>query len=249
MRCPPVFNRRAMLVFLSGFLCACLPEACAAGSAIVYDRGSLKEIFKDNAAAKVDLFEMANTEHLYALGQLAGLKGEIMIWDGCPFESHVDAKQVQVRSDWHEPAAYLVWTSVRKWQKTRVPSSVENLAALEMWLASMSGKPGSPLSVKYPFLVKGHFERVAWHIANVHDDGSLLTPAKEEAQRYHGTSRKLKGEILGFYAPDHQGLFIPDNHSTHMHFRISNRLVAHVDDFEPSGDPGLTLYVPAPRRK
>jgi acetolactate decarboxylase len=226
------------------FLSSADPAGSRAPFIPVYDRGSMKEIYQDDAAAKVSLSDLKDTEHLYALGPLSKLRGEILIWDSKPYEVRVKDGQMQVKSDWDESAAFLVWASVKKWQKTRVPASVRSLDTLEKWMYSMSGKPGSPLSSQYPFLIKGKFGRIAWHVINVRDDGKGLTPEKVEAQRYHGESKFLHADMVGFYSPAHQGLFIPQGRRTHLHLRAGEDMVAHVDDFDPLGDEGLILYVP-----
>jgi hypothetical protein len=251
MRPPPVWGCSPRLAVLCWYLCALsVPAADAAAiSAVVYDRGSMKTVFEDNGAAKVELSELKDTQHLYALGTLAGLKGEIIIWDSLPYESQPGAGQIKVNSDWGASAAYLVWSSVPRWQKTVVPPSVRNLQMLELWLASLSAKPGSPLPGQYPFLIKGRFVRVDWHINNVHEDGEPLTPGKVQSQKFHGRSVDLRGQIMGFYDPDQQGLLVPEGRRTHMHLLVKDRLVAHVDDFDPSGDTGLILYVPARKQK
>ncbi len=211
---------------------------------MVYDRGSMQEIYKDNAAAKVNLTELKNTEHLYALGPLSKLRGEIIIWDSVPHESRISAGQMQVKSDWNESAAYLVWASVPKWRKIKVPPAVLDINLFESWLYSMSGKEEAPLRGQYPFLLKGRFNHLLWHVVNEQDDGKPLTPAKHQAQKFHGHSRDIRAEIVGFYSPDHQGLFIPKGRRTHMHVQSGDDLLGHVDEFEPK-DEGLTLYVPS----
>ncbi|MBX9691920.1 MAG: acetolactate decarboxylase [Cyanobacteria bacterium] len=205
----------------------------------------MKEIYDDNAEGKIKLSELKGTEHLYALGPLSKLRGEILIWDSLPFESRANNGHIQVKSDWEESAAFLAWSSVRKWKKVEVPSSVRSQQTLQMWLNHMSGKPGAPLPKEYPFLLKGHFGRILWHVVNVKQDGKPLTPQKHQDQKFHGQTQDVKAEMLGFYAPEKEGIVVPRGQVIHMHVKVSDNLVAHVEDFDPVGDYGIKLYVPS----
>lgn len=211
---------------------------------VVHDRGSMSEVLKDNGEGKIQLSELKNIEHLYALGPLSKLRGEIIIWDSEPFESRSHKGQVQVKSDWNEQAAFLVWASVPKWRKIKVPPAVRSVELLDAWLDSMSGGPNTPLRSQYPFILKGHFGRISWYLANVQDDRTPLSAQKHHMQRFFGQSKNLQAQVLGFYSPAHQGIFIPQGRHCHMHVKVGQDLVAHLDDFDPHGDSGLTLYVP-----
>ncbi len=238
----------AFVLVLLAFLCAnfnCPAQSAPARAPLimVYDRGSMKEVYQDNAAAKVNLSELQSTEHLYALGPLSKLRGEIMIIDSLPFESRISGGRVQIKSDWNESAAFLIWSSVPKWRKMRVPSAVLDMRLFESWLSSMVGFEDAPLRGQFPFLLKGNFDSLEWHLANQTEDGAPLSAEKHNEQMFHGKSKNLHAEIVGFYSPDHEGLFIPQGRSTHMHVKSGDDLMAHVDNFEPKDD-GLTLYVP-----
>ena len=224
---------------------AALAKHFRAPQVVLYDRGSMKEIYKDNGAAKIKLSLLKDTAHLYALGPLSDLRGEILVWDSQPFESRARDGAVRVKQDWDESAAYLVWASVPKWKKVMVPTSVRSPELMEQWLRSMSGPEGFPLRSQFPFLIKGHFGAISWHVVNVQNDGKPLTPQKHQEQKFHGVSHDLRADMLGFYSPEHQGFFIPQGHSMHLHVKVGEELVAHVDDFDPYGDNGLNLYIPA----
>ncbi len=210
---------------------------------MVYDRGSMKEVYQDNGAAKINLAELKKSEHVYALGPLSKLRGEIMILDSVPYESRIGGGRVQIKTDWNETAAFLVWASVPKWRKIRVPASVLDYGLFDAWLETMTVGDDAPLRSQFPFLLKGKLNILKWHIVNRVDDGEPISAAKHNEQRFYGKARDIEVEMLGFYSPAHKGLFIPDAHSSHIHVKSGEDLLAHVDDFEPK-DEELTLYVP-----
>lgn len=243
MRFPLPSGWRLLLACCVWTALAALSATAAPSKVIIHDRGSIKELFNDRAAARMSLSELRGQVHVYGLGSLSGLRGEILVWDSQPFVSRIRSGEIQVSSDWNETAAYFVWASVCKWQRTKVPPSVRTPEMLEMWLSSMAGKPGAPLPSQFPFLIKGHFGRILWHIVDVRQD-SPFTAAHVQEQIYHGRSFNTNAQIVGFYSQYHQGLFIPENQRTHMHVKIAGEVVAHVDDFDPFGDTGLILYAP-----
>ncbi|MBX9685934.1 MAG: acetolactate decarboxylase [Candidatus Obscuribacterales bacterium] len=209
------------------------------------ERGSMPELYKDNAAAKIKLSELKEQKHIYALGPLSKLRGEILILDSVPYECRAHKGEVQLKSDWNEEAAFLVWSKVTKWKKIAVPPAVLSVALLETWLASMTGGENFPLRHQFPFIIKGKFAHLGWHIVSVQDDGKPLTPQKHREQRFHGMAKGVSAEIFGFYSPDDQGIFIAAGRKVHMHAKVGDYLVAHVEDFEPKLDSSLTLFVPA----
>ena len=242
------FRTWGLALLFAGGLCLVPAEAKHFKAPIipVESRGSMKEIYKDDAAAKIKLSELKGVEHLYALGPLSKLRGEIIIWDSVPQESRANRGHIQVKSDWEESAAFLVWSTVSKWKKVDIPTSVRSMETLEMWLNSMSNMEEAPLRREYPFLLKGHFGRIVWHVVDAKQDGKPLTPDRHQEQKFHGQTTDVKAEMLGFFAPERQGDFIPRGHRTHLHVRVGDELVAHVEDFDPVGDYSIKLYVPSP---
>lgn len=214
---------------------------------MVNSKGSIQEMYKDNAAAKIHLSALQGQEHIYGIGPLSGLRGELMLFDSVPFESRINKGRLQLKSDYDESAAFLVWSCVPRWRKVSVPSSVTSLELLEMWLSSLSGQMGAPLPTRYPFIIKGRFDRIAWHVMNLKDDGKALTPEKHQAAKFHGQSRHIKAELLGFYAPADAGYLVPARRAVHIHFHgigADADTMAHVEDFDPEGDSELSIYFP-----
>ena len=229
--------------FLVGLSMLTIPSALASEAVTVEHRGSMADMFKDSAKEKISLSELKSKKHLYALGPLSGLRGEILIWDGVPFETRVNGGTVQTKKSWDEGAAFLAWSSVEKWQKVRVPAAVVNMATLQQWLGSMSGKPGQ--AAQYPFLLKGNFANIKWHIVNFPKDSTDITPETHKARKVFDQTGKCSAEVLGVFSPSMQGIFIPMGSTIHMHVKQAEKMVAHLDEFSPAGDYSLTLYLPS----
>ncbi|MCF6223385.1 MAG: hypothetical protein L3J34_06610, partial [Flavobacteriaceae bacterium] len=66
------------------------------GFEVAYE-GALKNMMhKGDLSAKADLAEFDDTEHLYGLGALENLKGEILIMDGEAFISTVENGKLKI---------------------------------------------------------------------------------------------------------------------------------------------------------
>lgn len=205
----------------------------------VEHRGSMKNLYLSSSPEKTPLSDLKQRQHLYALGPLDGLKGEILIWDSVPLQSRIQNGTIQTKESWDESASFLVWSSVPKWRKIKVPPAVTSVDVLESWLGSMS-KNQPP---NYPFLLKGKFARLNWHLVNAESDGKIMTPDKHRKAKVFSQTENAHPEILGFWYPSAQGVFIPQGRRTHLHFRLGKKLVAHLDDFLLN-DEGASLYVP-----
>lgn len=206
----------------------------------------MQELLEDRAAPKICLSELRKDRNIYGIGSLSKMRGEIMIWNSRPYQSRTLHGRVQVKSDWQESAALLVWSSVPNWRRISMPPAVRGVDSMESWLDSMSGRPGAPLPAEYPFLIKGRFGHLLWQIATPRKESARLTREKYGLQQFHGQSHFVKGEIVGFYSLAAAGIHAPAGRHLHMHIRSTDgKLMAHLEDFDPVVDSDLSFYVPA----
>src|SRR5215471_8973967 len=90
-------------------------SAFTAPAADVHVLGEMRRMFTaHDIAANVDLTQISSTPHLYALGPMAGLKGEITALDGEIFVSQVAAARPSVAVDPRTKAVFLVYALVTK---------------------------------------------------------------------------------------------------------------------------------------
>lgn len=59
--------------------------------------------------------------HAYALGSLADLRSEILVWDGTVFTSRVERGEVRVHIDAAATAPFLIWSHVEAWKTVDLP--------------------------------------------------------------------------------------------------------------------------------
>jgi len=84
--------------------------------------GALSELFDKGAApGTIALRPLLAKPHLYALGPLANMSGELLVWDGTAFTSRVAGGRVVVATESDVSVPLLVWSRVTKWREVAVP--------------------------------------------------------------------------------------------------------------------------------
>src|SRR5438445_11675643 len=76
--------------------------------------------------------------HLYALGPLAGLKGEVTVSDGQVFVSKANGKKPVVTIEPHVKSVFMVYASVPSWRSVDIPESVRNEKDLATFVETQS---------------------------------------------------------------------------------------------------------------
>lgn len=206
--------------------------------------GALRNIHQGvDYSGHIDLKELENLKHLYALGPEAGLKGEITIFDGVPLLAEIANGKLVVRKDYNRKACMLVYGQVANWQQVSMKNSMSS-ANLEGFVRSIASAHGVDVNQPFAFLVKGLTKKLEMHVLSKNDDlpADGTSGQHERAKVTFAISGKPV-EILGFYSEHHQGIFTRKNSSVHLHVRTADDLFAgHVDAFEL--EPGSTLYLP-----
>ena len=76
----------------------------------------------------MDLADLKGGAHLYALGAVEDLKGEILILDGQPWISSVQDSALSLSSSFDKGAVLLVWTEVDQWEDFHSPRQCSDLS-------------------------------------------------------------------------------------------------------------------------
>jgi acetolactate decarboxylase len=205
--------------------------------------GEMRTVMKKgDVSARLPLKDLANLSHLYALGPLERLAGEVTVWDGKPSIARVKDGKVRVTTGFDEKACFLVYAQVSDWQEVAIPAAVQGGAELERFIARSARDRGINMKEPFAFLVKGTPKRVSFHIL----DGAGLDPKapgfRERAKiRFTLDSRPV--EIIGFYSDKHHGVFTHHDSNVHMHLKsLDGALSGHLDEVQFGS--GATLYLP-----
>ncbi len=221
-------------------------QGCKKGITVVdgvNHSGSLHDIMTGKTEATISLKEVENVPHLYALGAVGDLKGEIQIFDGKPAVSTKTDEMVTIDNTYNSTAALLVYASVEEWQEIPVPSMVKSKGQFEIFVQQEAKKAQLDTEKPYPFMLTGNITKLNWHVVDW--DGSNTDHSSQNHLKsgLNGVLSNGDVEILGFYSKTHRGIFTHYGEDTHMHFRSSDvNLAGHVDYIFLG--PNMTLKLP-----
>jgi len=179
--------------------------------------GAMRQIMQQgDLSAKAALDTLLAQPHLYALGPVEGLVGEIMVLDGVPYTCAVAGKTLSLRQSPEEKAAMLVYTHVDRWQTLRLAEGVNSYQALEKMIQARAKAAGIDTEKPFPFLLTGTATRVNYHVI----DWQPGTTHTMQNHKQFARTGELKGavQVLGFYSTRHHGVFT--HHSTNMHLHV-----------------------------
>jgi acetolactate decarboxylase len=199
--------------------------------------GSQREtIMMGKRSALLDLRTLKDRPHLYGVGPIEGLTGEVTIADSRPALARVGIDRlVHVTEAYEAGMPFFVWAEVSVWQTVAVPSDVRSFKDLETFVGSAGAKAG--LTEAFPFVVTGRPELIDFHIVDARPDTSpgMAEHAKIQIQF---AVRRQEATLVGFWSSQHQGIFTPMGTNMHVHFQTTdNKLSGHVQglDMAPSG--------------
>lgn len=205
--------------------------------------GSLHEIMEGNFAAAISLKEVANIPHLYALGAVENLDGEILIYDGKPIISRRSEEMMSIDNSFNASAALLAYAIVPEWDEITVPPMVKSHGQFEIFLQQQAEKAGIDTSKPFPFLLIGGVAKLNWHVVNGKELSTVNTKQSHMKSGLNGVLTHAYVDILGFYDNSNDGTFVHKGAKTHMHFKAQHAdVAAHVDTMFLGQD--LTLKLP-----
>lgn len=197
--------------------------------------GSLRAVMHQGELGASIALDSLRKPGVYALGALDSLSGEILMLDGKLLISEVRGDSQLVTSPQHNGAALLVYSQVDDWKQIQLTSSD--------WETDIEKQArSSGLKEPFPFLLKGIFPRLDYHVINYDTQkGDLL---HHRSGAFKSTLDQEPVTILGFYSRSHQGVFTHHDSYTHMHVQNADGTqMGHIDYLE-TGPEIFTLLLP-----
>lgn len=213
----------------------------------VEHRGALRNIMMSgDLSAQADLSTMAGTPHLYALGALEDLKGEVLILDGKPYIATADDGGLRLSHSFQHSAALLVYCEIGSWSTLDVPGEVRSYKEFEEFVAQVASENGVDTSKPFPFLLEGRVGSADWHVVNWKEGDTDHSHLRHIESGPNGNLRDREVEILGFYSDSHHAVFTHHTTNMHLHLITRDRKVAgHLDDLILG--EGMRLRLPNPK--
>lgn len=187
--------------------------------------------------------------HRYALGVAAGLRGELLAWDGPITLTTVAAggKTTSRPAPAEAQAALLVAATVPHWQALPVTTAVRHFQDLERLVARTAAQRGLDTMVAVPFRLSGRPLAVHYHIMDWPRPAAEHTMKNHKQYAVKGIFSNQPVEILGFFSRQHQTVFTHHTTFLHLHARPAGQaFAAHVDSLRFAAGAAV-LYLPAAR--
>jgi len=254
-----MLSRRAILKAMLG-LCGCRACATAGLSTVATSAGAepthipgrgydmhfvgaqRDTITNGKIAALIDVRTLAKIPHLYGIGPIEQLRGEVTIIDGRPSLSRVGPnRSILVSENFETGAPFLVWAEVPAWRTIPIPPEVRSFADLEAFVpraaATVDLDPQQPV----PLLVHGQQDLIEFHVLNRVGD-EPYRPAKIKEIQVPFDLAHVGATIVGFYSPSHHGIFTTTDSSMHIHFQTArNDASGHIHALEIGAGAALSL--------
>ena len=221
------------------------PPALASLAPAVIQLGSIQEqMAAGRCDAGIAVRDLLQTPHAYAIGPLAGLRGELLIWDGTVFCSSFVDGAARVRIDPSVRAAFLVASHVKRWRDVAVPDAVVTLAELETWLWKTASELGLATDRPHTIRVFAGVTSAKLHVVDL-PEGTVLAPTVLDHAAHEQARRPIDlggapAQLLGFLTPAGQSSCPIGSPTLHLHLRtLLGDKVGHVDDLRLS--PGAKV--------
>lgn len=205
--------------------------------------GEMRRMFMaHDIGPNVDLAKLKSASHLYALGPVAGLKGEITVVDSRVFVSRAHGKDAVVSVEPNASAIFLVHSSVSAWRSIAIPTNIVTDADLASFLQGQL-----PANSRSAFLVRGTAARAQYHIQNYQGKAEDLTHAAHDKSKVLFELTQTPVELVGFFTNREEdgGSFVHQGQTIHIHLISEDRKsMGHLESISLA--PGATLLLPKP---
>lgn len=183
--------------------------------------GSMKNVmWKGQLYGNINLDTISNKQHLYGLGPVEYLAGELLVIDDKSYKSTVlTDTTMKVEETYQSKAPFFGYTNIEKWTVENLPDSVQTIQQLETYLDKITK------SSKRPFMFKltGTVETATIHIVNLPKGSKVSSPDEAHKGQTNFPLTNEQVEIVGFFSTAHKAIFTHHDTYLHMHLITTDR--------------------------
>lgn len=206
----------------------------------VHVSGAMSNVMKKGQLYGTIRLDTIRQPHLYGLGPVEYLTGEITIVDGKAYTSTVlSPTAMEVKETFDLEAPFFVYTRVDDWKEYALPDSVTDIETLERHLDNISRNAKRP----FAFKLEGVVPSAKIHIVNLPPGSKVTKPADAQKGKTYYPVKNMDAQIIGFFSTEHQTVFTHHDRYIHMHLVSKDRkTMGHIDELLLKKD--LKLYLP-----
>lgn len=205
--------------------------------------GEMKNVmWKGQLSGSLNLDTLTNKTHLYGLGPVEYLRGEILIVDGKSYKSTVvSGKTMKVEETYDLKAPFFGYAVISKWTEHELPDSVQSIPQLETYLVQTTKNAPRP----FMFKLTGTVEQATIHVVNLPEGSKVSSPDEAHEGQKNYDLKNEQSEIIGFFSTEHKAIFTHHDTFLHMHLITKDRLkMGHLDKVVFKKGT-VKLYLPA----
>lgn len=191
--------------------------------------GAMRNVMhKRELFGTINLDTINNKSHLYGLGPVEYLTGELLIVDGRSFKSRVDVDSSIVMEETYKvKAPFFVYANIDKWKETKLPDSIQTILQLETYLDLSTKNRARP----FAFQVDATVDSANIHIANLPNGAGINSPEDDQKNQIKYALKNENVILVGFFSTEHQGIFT--HHDTYVHIHLitqDKKRMGHLDN-------------------
>lgn len=190
--------------------------------------GQMKNVmWKGQLQGTIFLDTIANKRHLYALGPVEYLAGEILVIDGRSYKSTVVSdRTMKVEETFNLKAPFLGYANISSWTEQDLPAHIQTMPQLESYLDTITRNRSRP----FLFRLSGEIGEARIHVVNLPKGTKVSSPADAHKGQVNYLVKNAPVEIVGFFSTEHKAIFTHHDTFLHMHLVTADRqMMGHLD--------------------
>ncbi len=203
--------------------------------------GAMRNVmWKGELSGSIYLDTLPTKAHLYGMGPLENLEGEILILNGTSYISTVlPDSGIHMQESFCVKAPFFAYSPIAVWKEQSLPDSITTLPQLEAFLDAVTKDHRRP----YFFRLEGKITSANFHIKHLPAGTAVHSPEDAHLGQVNYQLGNSEAEILGFFSTEHKTIFT--HHDTFLHLHLitaDKKQMGHVEDLTFS-DGGVRLYL------
>ena len=210
-------------------------------AAVTITGAMMNVMHKGELAGTIALDTIADKKHLYGLGPVEYMQGEILIMDGKSYVSTVVSESaMKVEETFQVKAPFFVHANVEQWQEYKLPETITTLEGIEKHIEGLTQNYKSP----FAFKLTATAATAKIHVVNLPKGKQVSSPNDTHEGQVDFKLANEKVDVIGFFSKQHRGVFT--HHDSYLHAHLINDRrdkMGHLDEIELAQGTAK-LYLP-----